>query len=763
MINMKHKTVIISILFILSPLPGLAEETKEPFLEAWQLFQHDQPQAGDLQRQIVMFNAQSRLSPDWAEPYRQLTDIYLQIGRLEQARKACQKFLAHQPQNAYGQLQLVNIELQQYQITEVRRQYLEQILQTRKDLLPEIISDIYFQLAQIAYQNFETDRAVKYLEFSIKRMPQNLKAQQLMRVIVDSDKQADGIKVLGTEIVEYQARVLTNGLDGYAAYKLGTLAGKAGMPELMESWLTYAEKIRKTYRPKEEWPEQVKLELAESYLASGRPKAAMEILEKVIPTSGKGNYIETRARILLLIALTGSAEEKKVRAQREWLENLAEAIKKTTGDSSQLILVSLFYSVYGELAGKINPAVALGLAHSAVKAEPENRKAKLAMALALARSGETQQSSQLLNQLDKPGDSLVMYGQILNDMNRKKEQEARDRLSAALRKTPYGPLRECLLKTAGHLRLNNPPLPDLSSLQRKFKQTDPSTFKFQDICRLSLKTRGNMLKGETVEIIGTLTNTSKIPLAIGPAGSVLPSCVIEIQTVPAGNTKLFIDVPLDSRQILEPEKSIAFNVLLDQAISLDRKMDFGRLLSNLPGSVNQLSLQGKIFTQIILAQTTEEKAAQTPALMIEVPQMNEAFISLVKSKLSEPITHDAWSAARLCRWALEAKNLRTQQATISNGMMGQLPKPSSPATAAAMAWALRSAGGGAELFNSLAGLLSSDDWFTRFMALDTLGQLQGKNAEKLFQAFAVKDPDELVRQLSTGYLLYRYPETPKAK
>jgi hypothetical protein len=763
MTKLKNKTVIFFVLLILTSLPLFADPTREPFLEAWHLSQKDQPQAGDLQRQIVFLNAQTRLTPDWADPYRQLTDAYLQVGRMELAKKACQKYLVHQPLNVAGQMQLINIELQQYQMAEVRRQYLEQILNSRKDLLPEVISDLYRQLAQIAYENFQNDRAAKYLEFAIKRDGQNLKARQMIRNMVEADRQADSLQALWAEIGEYQARVMTNPRDGYAAFKLGILAGKAGMPQLMQDWLAYAEKVRAAYDPTGTWPETLTLEEAESNLAAGRPKAAVSLLEKYLsltppdtkPNQGSREYLQTQTRILLWIGAVKLKDEKMARTQREWLDRLADLLKHSTVDPPQICLVSLFYSVYGEIGGKVNPAVALMLAQNALKAEPENRKAKLALALALARSGETKQSSALLTGLDKPADPLIMLGQTLVQINNKKEIPARDLLARALDKTPYGPLRECLVKMADRLALTTRPVPDFSKIQKLFKLVNPKNLTFRNLCRLTVKTQGDFAKGETVEVIGTLVNTADFPITIGSGGIISPSCVVEIRTLPAGNTKFFLDIPIDSRQILPPGKAITFTALLEQAVCLDRKMNWDGFVPGLSGTpaVTDISLQGKIYTQVTLARTIEAIAAQSPLVTFQTPQLTPALGSQLKTLLAEPIK-DPWPLARLCRWVLEAKSLKAHHASITDKMIGQL-KTVNNETRPAFAWALRSAVPNPELFNALAGLLNSKDWFTRLMALDTLGQLQGKQAQNLFQAFAVKDPDDLVRQLSTGYLLYR--------
>jgi hypothetical protein len=763
MTKLKNKTVIFFVLLILTDLPLFADPTQEPFLEAWHLYQKDQPQAGDLQRQIVFLTAQTQLTPDWAEPYRQLTDCYLQVGRMELAKKACQKYLVHQPLNVAGQMQLINIELQQYQMAEVRRQYLEQILNGRKDLLPEVISDLYRQLAQIAYENFQNDRAAKYLEFAIKRDVQNLRARQIIRSMVEADKQADSLQALWAEIGEYQARVMTNPRDGYAAFKLGTLAGKAGMSQLMQDWLEYAEKVRAAYDSTGTWPETLTLEAAESNLAAGQPKAAASLLEKVLsatppetkPNQSSREYLQTQARILLWIGAVQLKDEKLARTQREWLDRLADLLKHSTADPAQLCLVSLFYSVYGEIGGKVNPAVALALAQNAIKAEPENRKAKLALALALARSGETKQSLALLTGLDKPADPLIMLGQILVQINNKKEIPARDLMAKALDKTPYGPLRECLVKMADRLALTTRLVPDFSKIHKLFKQVNPKTLTFQDFCRLTLKTRGEFAKGETVEVTGTLVNTTDFPLTIGPGGIISPSCVIEIQTIPAGNTKFFLDIPIDSRQILPPGKALTFTALLEQAVCLDRKMNWDGFVSGLSGTpaVKEISLQGKIYSQVTLARTTEAISAQSPLVTLQTPQLTPALASQIAGLLTEPI-QDPWPLARLCRWVLETKSLQAHHTSITEKMIGQL-KTGNNELRPAFAWALRSAVPDADLFNALAGQLNSKDWFTRLMTLDTLGQLQGKRAQNLFQAFAVKDPNDLVRQLSTGYLLYR--------
>ncbi len=192
-------------------------------------------------------------------------------------------------------------------------------------------------------------------------------------------------------------------------------------------------------------------------------------------------------------------------------------------------------------------------------------------------------------------------------------------------------------------------------------------------------------------------------------------------------------------------------------MSLDRKTNWDGFIAGLPGTVTQLTMQGKIYTQVILAETSEFVASQTPLVTLEAPQIGPALASQIKSKLSESLTDNPWPTARLCRWVLgtNSKNLSSYRPSITEELIGQLQTSTSQGSRPAVAWALHAATPDGNLFNALAGLLNSKAWFTRLMALDTLGRLQGRQAQKLFQSFAVKDPDELVRQLSTGYLLYR--------
>jgi hypothetical protein len=253
-------------------------------------------------------------------------------------------------------------------------------------------------------------------------------------------------------------------------------------------------------------------------------------------------------------------------------------------------------------------------------------------------------------------------------------------------------------------------------------------------------------------------------LLIGPTGSILPNCAVEIKTLPEGKEKLYLDIPIDAREILPPGKSVTFTALLDQAVSLDRKTDWNGFISSLLGTDHRISVQGSVFTQVILTETLDEPLAKSPEFTLDLPQKNTAVALLIKNKTSSRVT-DPWSLARLSRWFLDAPALKSQYASIISGVIDlmRLRTVSDRETRPALAWALRSAKGDPNILNALARLLNSPDWFTRLIALDTLGQLQGRQAEPLLQSFAVNDPDELVRQLATGYLLQQYSGKPQPK
>jgi len=748
-----------------------AAETLVPYLEATQITRKAQVQPADLQRQIVLLNAQARLTPDWAPTYRELVGVDLHLGLLEEARRNCQAYLAHQTHNAFAQLQLINIQVEQYQTAEARRQFLDQASRDQT-LLPEVISEIHRQLAIIAYQNFENDRARKYLDFAIRSFPLNLKAYQFYRQVLETDKAITPVQEMYYRTGENLAMVTNNPMDALSALRLASLAGRARLTDAMQPWYSYAEGLRKQFAPRQAWPDMLALELAEAYVATDQPKQAMDILRQLMPKGTTttpattatqprpGTALETRVRMLMILAAKQLGDEKIAAEHEQWMDQLAEALKSMAPDiPGRLAIMSIYYSVYAELVGKSNPAMAVTLAQGAMKGDPENRNSRYAMALALAKSGDNTGAMQILKKLDDPTNPLSLVGQALCVMSAKQEKQAQEILARALKTTPHGPLREVLLDLAGKARLANPPEPDFSGVAQLFKKFDPGFLDFPSqyakACKVTVAAKGEMKKGETVTLTATLTNVSDVALGIGPESFIPPFCLVEIEPVPSDGTKFILDLPIEARQILVPKKPLVLTAVLDRAVAMKGKTTWDEFVARRRADIKQVSLRARIPGIVTLTESVEITVAQTEAVKMDLPVIDEASVKILIGKLNGPAITDPWQTATLARWFLMRPQLAQSESAIAAGMIRQLTTAKDAASQAAFAWALRFAKAGSELFNALAGQLSSKDWFVRLMTLDTLGQLQGKTANPLFQFYAAKDNDDLVRQLSTGYLLYR--------
>lgn len=765
------------LILIAMSAPRLAAATQIPYLEAIQMYQEPQPSPSDIQRQIVLLNTQTRLTPDWFEPYRALVDVYSGIGRYDQAKIACDKYASGQSQNADAQRQLVAIDLRRYQTAETRRQYLEAVLRDRQAvLLPEVVADLYYQLAQIAWQNFENDRARKYLEFAIKRFGQDLKAYQMLRTIADADNTTGPAQDMQGEVREFQARVMVNPMDALSALQLAILAGRAGAKDAMGTWAGYAGSIKRTFASTQEWPVNLQLELAESYLGVDQPARTVEILRGLLPQVQRqspatrparvaGTFNETRVRLLMILAARKTGDHQTVDEQHVWLDNLTREIQRQPADvPGRLGLVSTFYSVYADPGASGNITQALALAQAAIKIIPDNPKARMALALALARAGECDQARKLFRELNDPTNPLLLFGQALCAAHKNELPAARVLLAKALRVCPYGPLRDVLLATAGQIALENPPAPEVGGTIEAFKKFDPKYLEFPgrypSACKLTLTAEGDPARGQSVRLSLTLTNTSDIPLVIGHAAIIPPTCLIEVRPQAAQGpavqgAKLYLHVPILARQVLPPRKSLSFSTLLDEAVSMDGKTGWNDFVANRPGHVTRVTIQPKIFTSVTLTESVELALAAAAPVTVNLPPVNADLAAAVRDKLNEPTLAAPWETARLAQWVLTAAGLKDHQPAVAAGLIDHLRQSTDAETRTALAWTLRFVEKpGPDVINTLAALLKSKYWFTRLMVLDTLGRLQGKAAEKLFQFYAVEDPDNLVRQMAAGYLLY---------
>jgi tetratricopeptide (TPR) repeat protein len=738
---------------------SLHAQTRVPYLEAVEASRAQPIQPADIQRELVLLSAQSRLTSAWPTVYQELGESSLEIGRGDLAKKSFEKYLTIQKYNAAVQMELISIDLQGYQTAEGRREFLDGQLK-RTDLLPEVVSDLYRQLAAIAWNNYETDRANKYLTLAIKRDPQNLPARELLDEILIATPQAGQAGELRGQAGVLQARIMINPLDAQTAMELAIVAGKAGMPDAMESWRNQAEKLKTAYLPKVSWPIQIQMQLAESYLSAKQPEKAMAILKDILQAIGAGgndtkgtgraeNKNEIHARILIGLAANEMNDETVLQEQSRWFEQFASSAEIEGNKSpEEYVLASMWFSLY---APKIDTARAVKLA----RLSGEGAMAKIATATALALSGEETEATKLIREVGISANPLVVLTRATLSYNRKDIDGAKNILSDGLKVTPYGSLRDVLLRTAKKIGLDSPPPPDLSGIAGLYKQLgnhyQKSAADYSNLVKMELKSAGDLTRGQIVNLSITLTNQGEIPLFIGSGSLVNPFIAIELQPRPGSQRSFYHYVRINDRQIIEPNQKITVETLLNEVTGLDS------FIANRSSLITQLSIKASVIASLPGKEKSNLPIATSGTLTINLPRIDGGNAGVMSDYLRSVVVQDPWETAMLAYWLLISKPLDYQEPMIVKGILNQLQPTNPPATRAAFAWVLRATKPNGEIFNTLANQLRDKDWLVRLMAMDTLGQLEGKAgaAKSMFQYYAVKDCDPLVRQMAASYLMMK--------
>jgi hypothetical protein len=737
------------------------DQTRIPYLEARQISHMPSLQRADIQRELVFLSAQTRLTPSWSRPYRDIADVALRVGRDDLAYRALLKYQSLRHNIIMAQLELINLELQGLFNVENRRQYLENKLNER-ELLPEVISDIYRQLAYISWQNFETERAKKYLNLAIRRVPQNMAAYELLRQIVEADKNVSPIEELEVRTEEIQGKLMTNPYDAQSAIEMAIVCGKAGESEPMKFWLDEVERLVGKGKGWSIWPRDLRLELAESFLAIGKPNQAVEVLKGILqpatvststpstkPTETENNVL--RSHLLLSLATKAMNDNTTAKAQETYLRQYADnAIAQKKGETSSLILCAIYWTLYSDHPDYLR---AISLARIAREAEPGNSMTAMALALPMAISGEVNQSSKLLDESHEPNHPLVLLAKAFIESNKKNQARAKELLALCVKNTPYGPLRDVVIATAGRLNLPVSAEPDLSAIREKIRKFDARypaiTTGEKTIGDLTLSIRGKLTRGQIVDLHIEFTNKTPIPLALGPGSLIEPYFVLEFRPASnRGNTKSFVHyVTIDARQILETGKSIDADEVLNQIDGWDE------FVIRRDQSIAQVTVNAKLVTTLPLKNQSMIVLAESPAAMLDLPKLDAKNADELIRRLSGPIGNDPWDTAQLAKWILMKADLADRKSALIDGMLRQLSADCSDSTQAAFIWALQSAGNDPKVINAVAERLKSKSWLVRLMAIDTLGKLQGKAAKKIFEFYAANDCDDLVRKLCAGYLL----------
>jgi hypothetical protein len=558
------------------------------------------------------------------------------------------------------------------------------------------------------------------------------------------------------EVRRFEARIMSNPLDAVSMMKLASIAGKINQPVEMQRYIIFAENVRQKLKADADWSVETKLDLAEGFLACGQRemtrKLCREVLSEMNPStstkSGAGQITRSELLSHLLLALSGSSDEE--------IQFRTFAAKEKTLNPEDFILVGFYFSFFSE---PFDPAFGLTVARQTFSRNPKSLPAKVVYCSALLKAGQIKEAVDVLKTIREKDNPLVLLVQSMMEL-KTKSKSASETIAKGLRLSPYGPIRNLLLMMAKEVGLSEPPTPDFSGIGKRLSGLSESYLTYADRMAdsvgVDLSVSGDLSKGGLTKLSVTIKNNDNITLTIGPGSLVHPVCEIEMTMGSAGKEsaaqKYKFFVPIEKRQILERKRTLELSSLLDQA-QLGGK-PFDRFIAEHSEKEKVLSLFARIYSTRIISQPTNVVLAASKPITIRFPLLNRRKGEELIKTLDQIERKPLFGEIRLARWMLMSRNVSDLHADMSNVLLKIFETSDDPMVQAQIAWAIRKGMVQDRMVNGLAKRLNSKDWFVRFMALDTLGELQGKKATKLFQHFAVNDKDELVRKLSAGYLLY---------
>ncbi len=539
----------------------MAEKTKIPYLEAINLQLASQPSPAIVQQELVMLKAQARITGRWVEVYRRLFDLYSLLQRNDLALKTAEKIISLERDNAMMQLQTAELELQNFQTSESACRYLKDSLKNKPYLLPEVRSDLCRQLAEWSYENYDYQRAKRYLQLSLKHTPQNLKSYQLLyRIANDENNKSE---TMLTEMRMMLAGIMINPFDAVDMRKIANIAGQAGNAKLRTYWLNRAESVKSEFAKGQSWP------------------------------------------------------------------------KESTSRPSNL---------------------------------------------------PSQQIVSLIRKFDKRFTALA------------------------------------------------------------------STYKTS--LRVKLSCKGDMENGEIPELTIKISNLTDIPMTIGPSCFIEPLVRIRVVPIPTDKQIFLLNIPIESRQILPPRKSIILKSLLEQSTDPAGLLSWDKFIATREPRIGRIKIQAEITSTALLPKPIPIVLAESNSVNISLPKIDAKAALIMINRLKKDGRSDFANQARLIRWMLISRRLKDKHRALSAALTGKISRSTDSDLLVNLCWAQGESSATPGIINNLAQKLNHPDWKVRLFALDSIVKIQKRFAGKIVRYYSVHDKDALVRQLAASYLLY---------
>lgn len=769
------------------------------YLEALDSYRYFPPTAGNIQRQIVLLKAQSRLTPNWELPWRLLYGIYRALGKTDEAIECIQKLLSLEPRNSYLQLQYIETFASRYQVLEAKEEYYRSLL-SNPELNPDVQGYVNLKLAELSYEQYDWDSMRRYLDIAVRRCPYCLRAYDLYNelVVYDKGRNYSVDFILGLQIRRCVAQLELNPFDITAAIELARISSELNYPEGLDVWRDYIFKMAaKVGGDNYKLPKDVVFALAEAYINVGLGSKADELLELVRPliTSStgpsiggmtdtgiySGNNISDVVKFLMLKALAeeckklegsaGSVDERfsLLRVSNRYVEELGKLVdsrEHLESLSPDLISkVAIFYYLNVSDLSR-----AARLAELAYKKDSNSVLASLAYALILVDVGQVSKAEELVSRISA-SDNEPLYRLFMAKLKIASGEDRKKTLSFiedSLRTVLYGIVRIKLNSLAAEYGIKGimPNIDDSMeaikvSVYKANRLVELSTDKLIDV---NFNIVSDFSEGDIPQVVVSIKNISGVDLIIGDGGFISPYMDIVVgcgEDKEKGHLRIHFNgnriLPSDSKGITikEPFWPIVSDV--------SQNKTFEDFISRLSSDIKFLDAEAEVSGIAYLPDARIVRIWKSRSIRCILPELSNQIAAMVLFKLNEAdLPRDKiWNFARLVRLVLLRQDLLDYRDKIVDAIAKEIVRQTDPYILAPLVWAC-----GHEdaiknikkeyldnLFNALGRAVANKDWVVRLLAVDSIGGLQGSKARRLFEHLSEKDPYDLVRQLATAYLL----------
>ncbi len=709
---------------------------------------------GVVQRQLVLLRAAVRLDRNFAQAYEDVVAHTSQIGRGDMAMVAAQRALLLRGSHTLLQMKIIDMQLGALQTVEAKRDLLQGIfVQDQTKPLPEVISDVYRQLGELAWQSYQTTRAREYFEMAIKQTPQNLKAYKSMISLIWQDGSATLAERNQWQARSQLAAVAANPLDLRAVEQLTILAGNCGLTDEFLYW--NAARVRLALHTRQTMAPRQQLHLAEAAMACGQYATAEQIIVDLLKHDEQ-QTVGIRISAAICAQKTGNGE--LLSEQEKWVEDLyGKFIAGQAPEPDSAATAAIYFAVFNKaLKTPMLRAVKLsGYAYRNTK--PHSHLALLSSALALVNAGEISSAKAMLDQMSPTDDVLVLLARTLIRASENDAETLKKTLTAALPNITPGPVADLLADIWKKHVDDSPPKPDFGAVAAAFAALPPETlsmpYKADQFCKLTMSSQGDYAAGDFVTIDVTIENTGTMPLNVGPASFLHPVATVDVIFNDAERTTAKLNVPLQSRQVLDPARKITGSAFLDQA-TIEGKPLTEFIAAN-ADKVSSITLRASLAGSVIASGIADMTILHSNEIQLQTPaKSKDVFPELLRAL--DDVEKLNWQWANHATRVLQdpAMKGRTKILVDKIAVMAQSADDN---RAAILAFVLRYAEPSSTVFNALGSTLARPkSWLCRLLALDSLAILQGATAENIYQFYGMNDTDDLVRQLAAGYLMRRW-------